>query len=96
VAVVKFKETDQGFSLFEGNDGKQGVARKGQIECGSGAVGSAKRFADEMGGIGFAVFCETWWLEQESSTQIQNKKMASKIKNRKVVKFTCCNYTQNL
>jgi hypothetical protein len=32
MAVVKFKGPGQGFSLFEGNDGKQGVARKGQIE----------------------------------------------------------------
>jgi hypothetical protein len=29
VAVVKFKAAGQGFSLFEWNDGKQGVAREG-------------------------------------------------------------------
>lgn len=33
MAVVKFEEGGQRFSLFKWNDGKQGVARKGQIEC---------------------------------------------------------------
>lgn len=33
MAVVKFEKGGQRFSLFEWNDGKQGVARKGQIEC---------------------------------------------------------------
>ena len=37
VAVVKFKEAGQGFSLFEWDDGKQGVAREGEVQCGLGS-----------------------------------------------------------
>jgi hypothetical protein len=37
VAVVKFEEGGQRFSLFEGNDGRQGVAREGEVQ----GVGSA-------------------------------------------------------
>ena len=38
MAVVKFEEAAQGFSLFEWNDGKQGVARKGEVQGGFGST----------------------------------------------------------
>ena len=34
MAVVKFEEGGQGFALFKGDDGKQGIAREGEIEGG--------------------------------------------------------------
>jgi hypothetical protein len=37
VAVVKFKEAGQGFSLFEWDDGKQGIAHRGEIQGGVGS-----------------------------------------------------------
>lgn len=34
VAVAKLEEVGQGLALLEGGDGKQGIAREGQIESG--------------------------------------------------------------
>jgi hypothetical protein len=38
VAVVKFEEGGQRFSLFEGNDGRQGVAREDEVQSGVGSA----------------------------------------------------------
>ena len=51
MAVVKFKECGQRFSLFEWNDGKQGVAREGEVE---GGVGSAMPVTIFLPGRGVA------------------------------------------
>ncbi len=51
VAVVKLKEAGQGFSLFEWDDGKQSVAREGEIE---GGLGSSMLVAILLPGRGVA------------------------------------------
>jgi hypothetical protein len=51
--------------------------------AGAGGVGSAKRFADEMGGIGFAVFPRFGGLNKICATQIPNKNMMASVKRNK-------------
>ena len=51
--------------------------------AGAGAVGSAERFADETGGVGFAVFSGFGGLNKKNATKITNKNMMSSVIKKK-------------
>ena len=54
VTVVKFEEVGEGLALLEWNDGKQGIAREGQIESGLGSSMPVPVFLPG-GGVAFVV-----------------------------------------
>lgn len=54
VAVVKLEEVGEGFALFEGNDGKQGIAGERQIQSGLGPSMAVPVFLPG-GGVAFVV-----------------------------------------
>jgi hypothetical protein len=79
-----------GFAGKSGSDEVADFGRElGDVADGAGAwaIGGAEGFADEMGGVGFAVFARCLWLEQTCATKITNKNMVSSVKNRKIVKL---------